>query len=64
VLEVPAGVEVVRRENDDRSYLFVLNHLDQDVDIKVSGHDIGKDEPVSGNVTVRAGGFTVIRERG
>jgi beta-galactosidase len=64
VLEVPSGVEVVRRENDDRSYLFVLNHLGHDVDIMVSGHDIGKDEAVSGDVTVRAGGFTVIRERG
>ena len=60
----PAGVEVVRRESDRRAFLFVLNHLDQNVSIKVSGHDMVKDEPVDGELLVEAGGFTVIRERG
>jgi beta-galactosidase len=64
LLDVPAGVEVVRRENDGHSFLFVLNHLDQNLSIKVSGHDMLKDEPVSGDLTVGAGAFTVIRERG
>ncbi len=64
VLEVPAGVEVVRRESDARSFLFVLNHLDREVGVTVSGHDMLKDEHVDGALTVAAGAFTVIRERG
>jgi beta-galactosidase len=64
VLDVPAGVEVVRRESERHSFLFVLNHLDEDLSIKVTGHDMLKDGPVTGDLTVGAGGFTVIRERG
>jgi beta-galactosidase len=64
VLEVPAGVEVVRRESAQHSFLFVLNHRDEDLSIKVSGHDMLKDEPISGDLTVGAGAFTVIREKG
>ncbi len=64
VLEVPAGVEVVRRESPSHSFLFVLNHRDEDLALKVSGHDMLNDEPVDGDLTVGAGAFTVIRERG
>jgi beta-galactosidase len=63
-LDVPSGVEVVRRESDTQSFLFVLNHLEEDVSIKVSGRDILQDEPIVGDLTVGAGAFTVIRERG
>ena len=64
VLDVPAGVEVVRRESASHSFLFVLNHRDEDLALKVSGHDMLNDEPVDGDLTVGAGAFTVIRERG
>jgi beta-galactosidase len=64
VLDVPAGVEVVRRESERHSFLFILNHLDHELSFKVTGHDMLKDEPVTGDLTVGAGAFTVIRERG
>jgi beta-galactosidase len=63
-LDVPPGVEAVRRESDTHSFLFVLNHLDEEVSINVSGHDMMRDTPVVGDTTVGAGAFTVIRERG
>jgi beta-galactosidase len=63
-LEVPSGVEVVRRESETHSFLFVLNHLGHDVTVKVSGHDMVNDAPVSGDLVVGAGSATVIRERG
>ena len=64
VLDVPAGVEVVRRESATHSFLFVLNHRAEDLTLKLSGHDMLNDEPVDGDLTVGAGAFTVIRERG
>ena len=42
----------------------MLNHRDEDLALKVSGHDMLNDEPVDGDLTVGAGAFTVIRERG
>jgi beta-galactosidase len=60
---VPAGVEVVRREGDGTSYLFVLNHTDDDVEVTAAGFDLRHNHPVDGSVVVRAGDAAVIREQ-
>ncbi len=36
VLAVPPGVEAVRRENEGRSFLFVLNHTTSAVEIRLN----------------------------
>ncbi|GAB3226642.1 beta-galactosidase [Glycomyces halotolerans] len=52
VADAPAGVEVVRRSHDDgRSWLFCVNHLDTDVQVKTAGETI--DVP-AGEVVVHA----------
>lgn len=61
--DVPPGVEVVRRRGDGRSYLFLLNHTDQDVEVSADGFDLRHNRPVDGSVVVRSGDAAVIRER-
>ena len=62
VLEVPAGVEAVRRRTPDASWLFVLNHGEDDAQVAVSGHDLVADRPVGPTAQLPAGGVLVIRE--
>ena len=60
---VAAGeVDVVRRRSADRSWLFVLNHSAQDIDIPARGFDEVAEHPVDGTLRLRAGGWAVIRE--
>ena len=63
VLAVPTGVEVVRRTGDGRSYLFVLNHTSDPVELPAEGFDLRHNQPVDGSVLVSAGGAVVIREK-
>jgi beta-galactosidase len=63
VLAVPAGVEVVRRTGEGRSYLFVLNHTSDPVEVPAEGFDLRHNQPVDGSVLVSAGGAVVIREK-
>ena len=57
------GVEVVRRvDNDDRSWVFVLNHTQEPASVALSGHDLVGDRPVTGTLEVGAGGVAVVRE--
>jgi len=60
----PAGVEAVRRVADDgRSWLFVLNHTDDDVSVPTSGRELLGDQDVAdGSLVVAAGGVAVVRE--
>jgi len=63
VAGLPAGVEAVRRSDDGRSYLFVLNHDDRPVEVARAGTELLTG--VAGtSVTVPAGGVAVIREHG
>jgi len=62
VASVPAGVEVVRRSGDGRSFLFVLNHTPEPVRVEAHGHDLVTDTPVTGAVRIAAGGCAIIRE--
>jgi beta-galactosidase len=58
------GVEVQRRRNGDASWLFVLNHTDDTATVAAHGTDIVSGVPVSGSVTLPAGGVAVVREGG
>jgi beta-galactosidase len=59
-----ADVEVVRRRDDDGvSYLFVINHSSDDVDVPSDGEELLRGAVVAGSVTVEAGGVAVVRER-
>jgi beta-galactosidase len=60
---LPVGVEVVRRVGDGRSYLFVLNHTTEPVEVPADGFDLRHNQAVDGSTTVTAGGAVVIRER-
>jgi beta-galactosidase len=58
------GVEVQRRRSREGSWLFVLNHTDDVVSVPAEGTDIVSGVPVSGSITVPAGGVAVVREGG
>lgn len=62
VLQVPRGVEVVRRAGDDATYLFVINHTDTAVDIPVPGMELLRGTPLDDDLVVPAGEVAVIRE--
>jgi beta-galactosidase len=63
LLDLPAGVEAIRRQGPDRSYLFVLNHTTHDVTVPAEGWDLRQNQPVDGAAVVASGGVLVIRER-
>jgi beta-galactosidase len=56
-------VDVTRRRRGDATWLFVLNHGSDEVEVEATGHDLVSDEPVDGHITVGAGGCAVVRER-
>ncbi|MFL6101185.1 MAG: beta-galactosidase [Actinomycetales bacterium] len=62
IARVPAGVEVVRRQGDGRSFLFVLNHTADDVEVAADGFDLRHNRPVDGSALVKSGDALVIRE--
>lgn len=61
--ESDGSVEVVRRADATRSYLFVINHGGHDIDLPGSGHEIVTGEPVARTLRVPAGTVRVLRER-
>jgi beta-galactosidase len=66
LLHAPDGVEVCRRAAEDRSYLFVLNHTDGDVEIEMPSeetfHLLGDGE-VGGTLPLGPLGVAVLREQ-
>jgi beta-galactosidase len=57
------GVEVTRRESDDgRSWLFVVNHTDDVVDVDAHGVNLVSGIKVDQRVTVHGGHVAVVRE--
>ena len=62
VVEVPAGVEVVRRRSGDHSWLFVLNHTSEPCDVATTGHDLVADRAVGPTLRVDSGRTAVVRE--
>lgn len=61
---VPAqvGLEAVRRIGDDASYLFLINHGDQELAVPASGTDLVSGGVLEGGAILPAGGYLVIRE--
>jgi len=62
VVEVAAGVEVVRRRARDGTFLFVLNHGDSGQKVPADGVDLVTGAAVDGVLDLPAGGAAVIRE--
>jgi beta-galactosidase len=62
-LEVPSGVEVVRREGEGRSFLFVLNHGAQEAKVAVEGsyRDALTDTRCAGTLTLGPFDVAVLR---
>ncbi|MDI6942988.1 beta-galactosidase [Microbacterium sp. JZ70] len=56
----PDGLEVVRRRADDRTFLFAINHRDDDVTIDAVGRELLTGATASGSLVVPAGGVAVI----
>ncbi|MET0694201.1 MAG: beta-galactosidase [Propionibacteriaceae bacterium] len=63
VAAAPDGVDVVRRVDGRRSYLFAINHTASPAEISSAGRDLLTGDDHAGTVTVPAGGVVVIRER-
>ncbi|HEY8474473.1 MAG TPA: beta-galactosidase [Natronosporangium sp.] len=59
--DLPAGVELVRRESAGTSWLFALNHTDRPVRIPATGTELIAARPVPGFLTLPPGGYAVIR---
>ncbi|MFG3704779.1 beta-galactosidase [Micromonospora sp. NPDC047670] len=58
----PVDVEVVRRRDGDRSWLFVVNHTDADARLDVTGVELLTGRPCAGDLVVPAGEVAVVRE--
>ncbi|MGW3783437.1 beta-galactosidase [Micromonospora chokoriensis] len=58
----PTGVEVVRRRDGDRTWLFVLNHTDAEVRLPATGVELLTGTPCAGELTVPSGEVAVVRE--
>ncbi|TFC46376.1 beta-galactosidase [Cryobacterium shii] len=60
--ESPGTIEVVRRAGAAATYLFIINHGEDDIDLPASGRELVTGEPVNRIVRVPAGAVRVIRE--
>ena len=64
--ESDGSIEVVRRSitgtDSDRSYLFVINHGDTDIEIPGTGHEIVTHTRIGSTLRVPAGAVRVLRE--
>lgn len=58
----PRGIEQVRRRGDAGSFLFLISHREDDVDLDVSGRDLVSGQDVDGRLVLPAGGVAVLRE--
>ncbi|WP_350227731.1 beta-galactosidase [Paraoerskovia sediminicola] len=56
------GVELVRRVDGERSWVFAINHTDEDHTLAVAGHDLVADARHESGAVVPARGVVVVRE--
>ncbi len=61
-VQVPHGVEVVRRVGPAASYLFVINHASESATVNTRGVELATGTAVEGSLTVPAGAVAVVRE--
>jgi beta-galactosidase len=59
--DLPAGVELVRREADGTTWTFLINHGDAEAVVPAEGWDLVSGAEVSGNLVLPAGGQAVVR---
>ncbi|MEV4214166.1 beta-galactosidase [Micromonospora sp. NPDC049662] len=60
--QAPTGVEVVRRRDGERTWLFAINHTSSDVRISATGVELLTGTRCAGELTVPAGEVAVVRE--
>ncbi|RLP85888.1 beta-galactosidase [Micromonospora sp. BL4] len=60
--QAPTGVEVVRRRDGERSWLFAINHTESEVRLTVTGTELLTGTECAGELTVPAGEVAVVRE--
>jgi beta-galactosidase len=60
---VPAGVEVLRRSNENSDWLFLLNHSAEKVSVPLDGHgrDLLTGAQVDGMVELEPAGIVIIQ---
>ena len=63
-LEAPPGVEIVRRKTGEASFLFVLNHKDESVELRLKGpgRDLLTGAEQAGELTLEPMGVAVLEE--
>jgi beta-galactosidase len=59
--DLPAGVELVRRQADGTTWTFLLNHGDAEAVVPADGRDLLSGAEVSGRLILPAGGQAVVR---
>ncbi|MBM0231248.1 beta-galactosidase [Micromonospora sp. STR1_7] len=58
----PSGVEVVRRRDGERTWLFVINHTGAEIRLPAAGVELLTGARCAGELTVPAGEVAVVRE--
>ncbi|MER7588994.1 beta-galactosidase [Micromonospora sp. NPDC127501] len=61
-VSAPSGVEVVRRRDGDRTWLFAINHTDTEVRLPVHGVELLTGGHCAGELALPAGEVAVVRE--
>lgn len=64
VLDTPEDVEATKRNDDDRSYIFLLNHSDEtkEIDLKaIEGMDLLSGEAVKGKILLKPKDVAIIK---
>jgi beta-galactosidase len=65
VADVPPGVEALRRHAEDgRSWLFLVNHTGEPVEVACSGHELVSGTDVTDSYALAGGAVAVLRESG
>ncbi|MFY1620254.1 beta-galactosidase [Micromonospora sp. WMMD736] len=60
--QAPSGVEVVRRRDGERTWLFAINHTSSEVRVSATGVELLTGTRCTGELTVPAGEVAVVRE--
>jgi beta-galactosidase len=59
---LPVGVEATRRSEGSTSWLFLLNHTDDEQSVPAGGYDLVADAIIDGTVRLAPGGVAVLRQ--
>ncbi|WP_309067238.1 beta-galactosidase [Microbacterium sp.] len=56
----PDGLEVVRRVTDTTTFVFAINHRDEDAELELTGRELLRGERAEGRITIPAGAVAVV----